>query len=536
MTIRWLVPAILVSVSILAAQPGAPCKIIDYRILSPTRVAIKCDSVQIDNFDFQATLSGGAQPLAVRVHGPREKFDSWMLFDLPGPQQLEGNKSYTLQLATTGTAVVAGQPLSGPFAHPPLTISTKPDTALAVPFDHRRYEMVYEMHSKIALDPATAAKAQLYEVVSPALRHGLKFEIAVRPHQGDDPEQAGLAELTILGGGPASLDTRLALTGLRNILGGEVTFDARKTLKLDGAPPSKAAANAYLKLTNQAGPGSKPGWAVDLKFQPDVAAAGHGFFLTIPVTADIGQNKVQGAQVADKITAGMGVTGFVPIDAGQFQGVRFTPQGSFETNREGTKQNLIFDGDAQLFFAGLLASVKDRNFRSYVDQKNGRGKFKGAKANPELTSQDAEQVKVGFQAHFFLGTEDGRPLTQHTVNASSGNESVVVPTYTIARLRPKVDASLEFWRLTLTFNATPRFLITPENVTRQVNELDSTGKLFVHIYMVGASGWRPYGETSLSVKLDAAGHYALCSTYKLGSQPPNFDKINTVQTGITISF
>lgn len=43
-------------------------------------------------------------------------------------------------------------------------------------------------------------------------------------------------------------------------------------------------------------------------------------------------------------------------------------------------------------------------------------------------------------------------------------------------------------------------------------------------------------QVSLSYAFDPAGHYSVDTAYKVGSQPPNFDRVNLVQSGILIRF
>jgi len=50
------------------------------------------------------------------------------------------------------------------------------------------------------------------------------------------------------------------------------------------------------------------------------------------------------------------------------------------------------------------------------------------------------------------------------------------------------------------------------------------------------TGWRPSGEVALSISLDDAGHYALNSSFKLASLPPDFQRVAIVQSGFTIKF
>jgi len=123
------------------------------------------------------------------------------------------------------------------------------------------------------------------------------------------------------------------------------------------------------------------------------------------------------------------------------------------------------------------------------------------------------------------------------VSDSSGLSSVELPGYSIARIYPKMSLALEFSRfLTLNFSGTARYLFTKENVYRERDVLDPNGEVAKQVYLTTVSGWRPSGEIGLNLALDDAGHYAFSSSLKVGSLPPNFERVVVVQTGITIKF
>jgi hypothetical protein len=108
--------------------------------------------------------------------------------------------------------------------------------------------------------------------------------------------------------------------------------------------------------------------------------------------------------------------------------------------------------------------------------------------------------------------------------------------YDIRRLRPHLATTFELGNLTLSISLFPRYLFATEFVTREVAVLQASGKTKQTIYLSTVSGWRPYGECTLSWAFDPAGHYSVNVAYKVGSQPPNFDRVNLVQSGILIRF
>jgi hypothetical protein len=112
----------------------------------------------------------------------------------------------------------------------------------------------------------------------------------------------------------------------------------------------------------------------------------------------------------------------------------------------------------------------------------------------------------------------------------------VVPGYTIARLRPRAVSTLEWKAVTINLSVIPRYLFTKENVTREILVTQAAGTANRQIYLATASGWRPYAEIGVNVALDQAGHFAVGTTYKAGSPPVNFQKVNLFQSGLLVRF
>lgn len=178
--------------------------------------------------------------------------------------------------------------------------------------------------------------------------------------------------------------------------------------------------------------------------------------------------------------------------------------------------------------AGTDNSLKQQNFIKYLTAK---------KADSTLEPQDAPKAFFGYRWRFFTGIETGSQISDETANASSGTSTIQVPGYSIARIYPKASVALEFGRfLTLNLSGTARYLFTTENVYRERSVVDATGTAAKEVYLTRVSGWRPSGEIGLSLALDDAGHYAISSSVKLGSLPPNFERVVVMQTGVTIKF
>jgi hypothetical protein len=73
-------------------------------------------------------------------------------------------------------------------------------------------------------------------------------------------------------------------------------------------------------------------------------------------------------------------------------------------------------------------------------------------------------------------------------------------------------------------------------VYREINELKAQGKGFKQIYLDKVIGFRPGGPVGITIALDDAGHFGLSTTLKVGSLPPNFERVAIVQSGLVIKY
>ena len=102
----------------------------------------------------------------------------------------------------------------------------------------------------------------------------------------------------------------------------------------------------------------------------------------------------------------------------------------------------------------------------------------------------------------------------------------MVPTYAVARIRPKLSGYVEYKRINLTLSVLPRYLLRPSIPRGNLRTVRRFAWLPV-------SGFRPSGETSLSIGLDESGHVSFTTTYKLGVTTANFSVHEHGADGIT---
>src|SRR2546429_568605 len=112
-----------------------------------------------------------------------------------------------------------------------------------------------------------------------------------------------------------------------------------------------------------------------------------------------------------------------------------------------------------------------------------------------------------------------------------------VPSFGIVRFNPHIQTNFELWRFTLDFQANCRYIGHTEYVGR-INSITDppTGTSTDVAVLDSVHGRRGYGELSLSFAIDKSAHVNFTTTYKRGSAPPSFDKVDVVQSGITLKY
>ena len=517
-----------------------------FRVVTTRLVYVNCDLTTLTQFETSASLTivDNGQPVPVAgVSGSVRLFrkgEAWLQIELAkagGSEVLKTGQDYEIVLAPDKQASVAkfDGTVQGPFEPLKIPISTKP-TATIKPGLVRDLGVTFEIYSPLALrafgpnDPKFAevilSKLPAYHLattqpIGPTVTECQANGTCPVPPLGEHQRPADYGRALV------KLDTdhlyqakaTLAVTGLNGVFNQPLKIQS--DIALGAVPKTKDDSAFYLKLDHQAGPGSKPGLALEARIAPSLGRplAG-GAFWKPALNMDIGSGSVSSVKVNDTIVPSLGVTRLWRFETRGLEALRYTPALSFETNREFNKRNLVFDQDFQFFLSGLTATRLERSWAKYN----------------KLTAQQKKDTKFradladgGAGVQFFLGSEFGHSVDAVTVKASKSTASVVVPTFGVARIRPKLSAFAEYKRLNFTLSAVPRYLFNPEYTTRE----SADGK---SVRLVPVSGFRPYGEAGITIGLDSSGHIALNTTYKLGSQPPTYQYVNTVQTGLLLKY
>jgi hypothetical protein len=534
-----------------------PCDVKDYakgvdsyRVVTSQVVYVNCGRTNLSRFDAKGILYvgvGGARTLvdgvtaSVRLFRPE---DPWLRVDFStngSSPTLEKGKDYELDLGLNQDSQIVvdvnGQPapMVGPFERLTISFATKADATVR-PSTVSSLGETFEVFSNIALQSFKPDGPQFAEISALRIKtyhtartvpKGTMVPLcslgaicpAPEPFQ-DNPETFGRAQVTLTSSHLRQPKATLEVDGLSDFFGD--TLKIQNDVTLGAVPKTKDDSLWYVKLDYQAGPGSTPGYAIEAKLAPRLGRPTFGGFTWTPaLNMDIGNGTVNNVKVNDTIIPSLGITRLVRFESTGLEAVRVTPAISFETNKEFNKENLIYDQDFE-FYIGPLNSSRLVNAWNNYNQLKKDPKNKDLKFSNELSNWGA-----GIQ--LFAGWELGGALETQTVKASKSSASVSMPTYTVARIRPKISAYAEYKRINLTLSVLPRYLFATEYTTKQ----SSDGKT---ITLVPVSGFRPYGEASLNIGLDESGHISLSTTYKLGSQPPTFQSTNIVQVGLLLKY
>jgi hypothetical protein len=504
-----------------------PCQLTDYRILQPNTVMVRCDGVDITQFAAMVSLyklldESVAYPSVAIGKGSDADGNNqyWLKFTLGQP--LEHTQDYELRF-------------SGSYR---ITRPNKPDTTEY--FKSTRFRFTTRPEFNVAKTPGPNTQ-YLFGPTAVSLAPGAKLVDKSNGREYDldftapdpknpaapDPDDLDAAGRIVLNPAPSMLGQKLEVQGVTDIFNQKLTVKPAKSAPPPTAPKTKEAATYHFNVLHQMGEGSKPTWIADVKLAPVLGGLPGRFYLTPSVTVDTGSGKVGETKTNDIINPKFGVSRLVRIRGGILNGIKFSPSISYETNRKGSKRNLLFDGNARIYLSGLENTKAQRSQDAFL-----RARLE----NPKVLPHEVPQARFGYSAKFFFGTELGRSLTDNELKSTDQSSAITVPKYGIRRFRPQFSGALEVWRLTTNLSVYPRYLFSTENVTREMDTLQADGTTKKTIFLHTVSGWRPYGELSVSYSFDPAGHYAANTAYKFGSQPPNFDHINTVLSGIVVRF
>lgn len=534
---------LLISGTALHAQAPAPlCTPTDYKIISLAIIAIQCDedvSLLVGEAQLLDSAAGPGKPLVSSIPvAPYQGASQWLTLNLgagspsipDGPLQL--GKKYTLavslhpagQTPTPGTIPVTSQIETNN------TVAVAPAIALS---NKNTFEFV--SHFAYKAGPGSLCTLQVEDFAGRT--QAVKAHDCRLPAPVADPAHVTVTELPRIAPSPEDLgsflltldnankDTQQIPVGVADLVdfaGKPVKLDSKSQLVPEKAPASKDASNYYINFNYAGGKGAKPGWVLDGKVAPVIGKLYHGYQISPSASADVGQNQVGPLKYTDTIDFG-GSLVHMYRPSNFLQGFLVSPGITYETDREFDRHNLLATPDFRFNFFGLYNPRQRRSLNKFSRELE----IAEAKKIP-WTRANSKPAFFGYVLDFHTGFELGGALEDTIVKASSGKATLPLPSYNIARIVPQVHGLLELGRFSIDATGYARYLTTVENTV--LEHPDHT------LSLERLHGWNGYGVITGSWTFDPAGHFAFTVSYKDGFAPPKFNRVNTVQSGITLKY
>jgi hypothetical protein len=547
---RWIVMLFLLFVASVRSAHGqsGACQELDYKILSPSAIAINCNDIVV--------AGGRTAKITELTRSISTIFDvylyagdpNWLLLvaspaSAPFAFSPQGKYSLVLTYTSVNTASpaatsVVAEPaitldLSGTVTITPTVIASRPSLfrfTSHVAFADASGRLVIQANpGLVGANQSCTLFLQNYSQTTILMR-GLCWTFKWVPStlaalQTLVPELAGRMDIDL--SGVTKLQTSLIPTGLpvgnlpsKNLFNAAPKVDPKSRVSPQKAPASKDVSQLYLNLNYAAGTGTAPGWQLDGKVAPILAMV-HRFAIGPLATANVGGNKVSGQTYTDSID--LGATAgriFEPSDFLPLLTLATTT--TYETDKEFNRDNILGVVDLKYNFKGFYNTQSIKALRKFYCPTTA------CHTGPQPVLSDIPIPPFGFAFDFHTGIEAGRAIVDKTVNATTGKASLVLPVYSIFRVVPQVHGILQMWKISTDANVTGRYLVATENTVLQnkANEL----------YLEHLQTWRGIVTVTSTYSDSSASHFGITITYTNGFAPPTYARVNSVQAGLLIKY
>ena len=529
-----------------AQDQSRPCKVNRTVVEAKDRVLLFCD-------EFDAVLPDSAEIYAVIETAPGDPrievkklaaarvedvqgSSRWKRIVLREPATLSGDTRYLVHIPSS-----AGDPPTPggtwkPFWHP---FATKFEATIVDSARSFESGQVLRLNAGVAVQSGASAPTLALTKDGKSVPVGARFLVS----NPSDPNDVGQVTITVTDGRLPVGKHKLTVSGLADVFGSPLNTAAKARTEILGRKLSgltKDEVGTYLKFGHQADYKAKPTFTLDSKLTIELPNQVGGWRVTPTATADIGLGP---SKSANTINLGVAFTRFDLIygDFGNprevtpdlesrkaqtrpLQGIRATVKPALEADRDFIAQNVLADLDAEFFWRGFYNPI----------QKQNRVRLKKAResaGNPDLQMDEIGGASFGWAVTTDVGLELGRALEAQKESFATGEgedkieTTVTADAHNIARLRPKAGLLLEFRRASVNIQATGRWLMAREQA------LIETNKTFARQEF---DGWQGYGEVTLSIPLGT--RTAIDSAWKNGRVPPQYQRVNAVQTGLAFRF
>jgi hypothetical protein len=532
----------------LSAQGNGTCGAKDYKIMSPSSVAVRCPSdvsgLGIKNVSLYVLGDTRITPLDATVtvsHFTTTK--EWLLLTVTGAEAtLKPKQRYRVLLTYTGTDAAGNartEPVdidsTGTVAITPSAIKSQPQEYRAT--SHVGFSLGAKRLASARTGPDQPCQIPLQDdtkkrlSVSGRCSH-LDSLSSDNPSQADlanvDPDRVGLYVIE-LDQVPRVTLIPSGLSPLQDIFGNALQIDPKSRLSPQKAPATKDASQYYINFNYAAGVGTVPAWVLDAKIAPQ-SGIYRGFTFGPLASANVGNNKLKGQTYTDTIDLG-GTAQRIFQPNGTLEELLFTPGATYETDKKFDRHNLLATIDLRYNFAGLYHTQSIGTLQKYYSAVQAAKKKKQEDPNSRVIEpqlDDVRPVLFGYALDFHTGLETGGALLDSTVNASSGKATLTLPTYSIVRVVPQIHNLLEIWKFSLDTSMTGRYLVTMENT---VVETPSHA-----LFLKRVQGWKGVLALTGTYNLDPQGHFGITIGFKDGFAPPTYQRVNAVQAGLLLKY
>ena len=530
---------LVASASRCIAQHQADCTAADYKIVTTTLLAVQCNE-EVPGRSGTGQLLASDNPTPVATAKIRSYYEAaqWLIVNLtpigPGRNVLISGRKYRLIITLSLSHTTPPVPTTLDVAVDS-TIQVSPVNAVGV---HTKFEFASHVGFRSGPDGRCILQTENFDRRLRSLKARCRLPAPIPANATDDtlprrapsPEDIGSLFVT-LGNDKDAQALPYAVPGLLDVFGNAVKIDMKGQIASSKAPASKDAADYYVNFNHAAAVGSKPAWTLNTKIAPPLGGLHRGFQFSPLASTDIGQNQITGIKYADTIDFGASMSRILELK-GILHGLLVRPGVTYETDKEFDRHNLMATPDLKYYFPHLYNTQRRRTMEKYARELA----IAQCTAQPPIPNctplpwsvENSKPALWGYALDVHTGTELGGALKDTVVKASVGGATQLLPSYQIARFVPAVHALLEIQRFSIDEVATARYLAAAENTVTETKDHS--------LNLRTVQGWLAYNVVTGAYNLDPVGRFALSLCYKNGFSPPQFQRINVVQTGITFKY
>ncbi len=525
----------------------------NYVVLSKTQAMIAVDCTKgcmaaLGDFQTLKIVLGSAGPAL--DNGKPVPYWSMVRF-VPTDFQFESKQTYVLKITHLGPD---GKPAIGPDGKTLFDIVTIDTTPVAQLSSKAPGKNGVDLSSNVAIalpgsttplrnslgncpDPGNANGSPPHHVGAPLLLPQFKVDLTQTELCETDIAAplslASLNEISVIPGiftpvhsAPSppvkgktiAMPALLPIVGLSDVLGDQLEVAGKESLAKSKAPANKDAAWLWINGTVTAGTGAAPAWVLDGKLAPFPTMPFNSatVFIWFSTTANIGNNKIGGQAAKDVIDFGGPSLNY--FKDWKEVGGQFSAAPVYETNLALNHRNLLAVGD-------VIWDSRAWNQTQFVRTALKYGPTKMPK---EVNYSPGGYVPLGWSLHLHTGFEAGGALEAVAVTNSKTKKTVgTIPTYSIARVVPQVDGTLQYKWFGFESDLTARYLFTTEHTA--VN--DKLG----NPYLETVSGWKAVNVGTFSIT-PADQHLALTIAYTSGFSAPTYQRANGIKIGLLVKY